>query len=155
MEDLRGLHRFKQAYPKDSFPLPRIDQLVDATSGHALLSFMDAYSGYNQIQMHVPNQEHTSFITDHELYCYKVMPFGLKNTRATYQRLVNDVREANRQDYGGLRGPHARQVKDHCGSRRTSFRHFGCPTEILDEVKSVEVSVRSGLWEVPLLHGQP
>ena len=53
-----------KACPKDSFPLPRIDQLVDATSRHVLLSFMDAYSGYNQIPMHVPDQEHTSFITD-------------------------------------------------------------------------------------------
>ena len=69
---------------KDSFPLPRIDQLVDATSGNQLLSFMDAYSGYNQIPMHIPNQEHTSFITDRGLYCYKVMPFGLKNAGATY-----------------------------------------------------------------------
>ena len=37
--------------PKDSFPLPRIDQLVDATAGYELLTFMDAYSGYNQFQM--------------------------------------------------------------------------------------------------------
>ncbi|KAI5345228.1 hypothetical protein L3X38_013105 [Prunus dulcis] len=57
--------------PKDSFPLPRIDQLVDATAGHALLSFMDAYSGYNQIFMHPEDQVHTSFITDRGLYCYK------------------------------------------------------------------------------------
>ena len=70
----------------DSFPLPRIDQLVNATSRHQLFSFMDAYSGYNQIPMHVPDQEHTSFITDCGLYYYKVMPFGLKNTGATYQR---------------------------------------------------------------------
>ena len=77
-----------KACPKDCFPLPRIDQLVDATSDHALLSFMDAYSGYNQILMHVPVQEHTSFITDCGLYCYKVMLFGLKNAGATYQRLV-------------------------------------------------------------------
>ena len=68
---------------KDSFLLPRINQLVDATSGHALLSFMDAYSGYNQILMHVPNQEHISFITDRGLYYYKVMLFGLQNTEAT------------------------------------------------------------------------
>ena len=53
--------------PKDSFPLPRIDQLVDSTAGHALLSFMDAYSGYNQIPMYEPDQEHTSFITDRGL----------------------------------------------------------------------------------------
>ncbi|KAM6555169.1 hypothetical protein CsatB_015931 [Cannabis sativa] len=50
---------------------------------------MDAYSGYNQISMHPPDQEHTSFRTDVGLYCYKVMPFGLKNAGATYQRLVN------------------------------------------------------------------
>ena len=74
-----------KVYPKDSFPLPRIDRLVDATSGHALLSFMDAYSRYNHILMHVSDQEHTSFITDRELYCYKVMPFGLKNAGLSYQ----------------------------------------------------------------------
>ena len=56
-----------KACPKDSFPLFRINQLVDATSGYALLSFMETYSGYNQIPMHVPDQEHTSFITDHGL----------------------------------------------------------------------------------------
>ncbi|KAI5351635.1 hypothetical protein L3X38_004526 [Prunus dulcis] len=86
--DYTNLNR---ACPKDSFPLPRIDQLVDATAGHALLSFMDAYSGYNQIFMHPEDQAHTSFITDRGLYCYKVMPFGLKNAGATYQRLVNHL----------------------------------------------------------------
>ena len=75
--------------PKDSFSLPWIDQLVDATSGHELLSFMEAYSRYNQIPMYLPNEEHTLFITDRGLYCYKVMPFGLKNAGATYQRMVN------------------------------------------------------------------
>ncbi|KAI5349264.1 hypothetical protein L3X38_002151 [Prunus dulcis] len=86
--DYTNLNR---ACPKDSFPLPRIDQLVDATVGHALLSFMDAYSGYNQIFMHPEDQAHTSFITDRGLYCYKVMPFGLKNAGAMYQRLVNHL----------------------------------------------------------------
>ncbi|KAK0581993.1 hypothetical protein LWI29_020215 [Acer saccharum] len=80
-----------KACPKDSFPLPRIDQLVDATAGHELLSFMDAYSGYNQIRMNKADEEKTSFTTDQSLYCYKVMPFGLKNTGATYQRLVNRI----------------------------------------------------------------
>ena len=78
-----------KACPQDSFPLPRIDQLVDATSGHALLSFMDVYLGYNQILMHVPDQEQTSFITDREFYCYNVIPFGLKKAGATYQYLIN------------------------------------------------------------------
>ncbi|CAL8175002.1 unnamed protein product [Prunus armeniaca] len=83
--DYTNLNR---ACPKDSINLPRIDQLVDTTASHALLSFMNAYSGYNQIFMHPENQAHTSFITDHGLYCYKVMPFGLKNAGATYQCLA-------------------------------------------------------------------
>ncbi|KAL2516686.1 hypothetical protein Adt_12933 [Abeliophyllum distichum] len=47
------------------------EELVDATAGHQLLSFMDAYSGYNQIPMYPPDEEHTSFVTDKGLYCYK------------------------------------------------------------------------------------
>ncbi|KAK1582707.1 hypothetical protein Q3G72_017539 [Acer saccharum] len=78
-----------KACPKDSFPLPRIDQLVDATSGHELLSFMDAYSRYNQIRMRESDQPKTAFVTYRGMYCYRVMPFGLKNVEATYQRLVN------------------------------------------------------------------
>ena len=74
---------------KDSFPLPRIDQLVDSTAGHKLLTFMDAFSRYNQIQMAEEDQEKTAFITSQGLYCYRIMPFGLKNAGATYQRLVN------------------------------------------------------------------
>ena len=74
---------------KDSFPLPRIDLIVDATAGHELLSFMDAFSGYSQISMDLGDQEKTSFVTAQGTYCYRVMPFGLKNAGATYQRLVN------------------------------------------------------------------
>ena len=77
--------------PKDSYPLPRIDQLVNSTASHQLLSFMDAFSGYNQIKMDKANQEKTSFITSQGLFCYKVMSFGLKNAGATYQRLVNHM----------------------------------------------------------------
>ena len=80
-----------KACPKDSFPLPRIDQLVNTTPGHELLSFMDAYFGYNQIPMYEPDEEHASFITDQGLNCYKAMPFDLKNARATCQRLVNGM----------------------------------------------------------------
>ncbi|KAJ9555097.1 hypothetical protein OSB04_009711 [Centaurea solstitialis] len=78
-----------KACPKDPFPLPHIDAMVDATAGHELLTFMDAYSGYNQILMHTDDQEKTAFMTDKGIYCYKVMPFGLKNAGSTYQRLVN------------------------------------------------------------------
>ncbi|KAF8081582.1 hypothetical protein N665_0877s0001 [Sinapis alba] len=78
-----------KACPEDSFPLPHIDHMVESTSGNELLSFMDAFSGYNQIMMHPDDPEKTSFITDRGTYCYRVMPFGLKNAGATYQRLVN------------------------------------------------------------------
>lgn len=78
-----------KACPKDSYPLPNIDRLVESTAGNEMLTFMDAFSGYNQIMMHPDDREKTSFITDRGTYCYKVMPFGLKNAGATYQRLVN------------------------------------------------------------------
>ena len=77
--------------PKDSFPLPRIDQLVDSTAGYKLLTFMDACSGYNQIVMDEEDQEKTSFITSRGLFCYRVMPFRLKSARAIYQRLMNKM----------------------------------------------------------------
>ena len=80
-----------KACPKDSFPLPRIDQLVNSTARHKLLMFMDAFSGYNQIKMDEEDQEKTVFIMSQGLYCYKVMPFGLKNAGATYQKLVNKM----------------------------------------------------------------
>ena len=86
--DFTDLNR---ACPKDSYPLPWIDTLVDSTVRHELLSFMDAFSGYNQIKMKEEDQEKTSFMTSQGLFCYKVMPFGLKNVGATYQRLINKM----------------------------------------------------------------
>jgi hypothetical protein len=68
-----------KAYPKHPFPLPRIDQIVDFTSGCEALSFLDAYSGYHQIMMKESNQLVTSFVTPFGTYCYVTMPFGLKN----------------------------------------------------------------------------
>ena len=82
---------FNEACPKDSFPLPLIDQIVDAIAWHSILSFLDAFSGYHQIPLHLPDMEKTTFITPHGLYYYNVMPFGLKNVRATYQRMVTKI----------------------------------------------------------------
>ena len=86
--DFTNLNR---ACPKDSYPLPRIDTLVDSTARHELLSFTDAFSGYNQIKMNEEDQDKTSFITSQGLFFYKVMPFELKNAWATYQRLMNKM----------------------------------------------------------------
>ncbi|XP_050889380.1 uncharacterized protein LOC127094613 [Lathyrus oleraceus] len=80
-----------RACPKDAFPLPNIDSLVDNSAGFKLLSFMDAYSGYNQIPMSPADKKHTAFMTPTGNYYYNVMPFGLKNAGATYQRMMNKV----------------------------------------------------------------
>uniref|UniRef100_A0A2N9GX46 Uncharacterized protein n=1 Tax=Fagus sylvatica TaxID=28930 RepID=A0A2N9GX46_FAGSY len=86
--DFTDLNR---ACPKDPFPLPRIDQLVDSASGHERMSFLDAFQGYHQIPMAHSDQEKTAFITPKGIYCYRVMPFGLKNAGATYQRMVTGM----------------------------------------------------------------
>jgi len=80
-----------KACPKDSYPLPSIDALVDNASGCKMLSFLDAFSGYNQIKMHPRDESKTTFMTETCSYCYKVMPFGLKNAGATYQRLMDRI----------------------------------------------------------------
>lgn len=83
-----------KACSKDSFRLPMINQLVQVTAGHEMVSCMYAYLGYNQIKMYAPDQEKTSFITSKGLYWYTVMSFGLKNAGATYptyQIIVNSM----------------------------------------------------------------
>jgi hypothetical protein len=77
-----------KACPPDPYPLPRIDQIVDSTSGCELLSFLDAYSGFHQIQMSVEDKKHTAFVTIDGLYCYVVMPYGLRNALPTFVRAM-------------------------------------------------------------------
>jgi hypothetical protein len=74
-----------KACPKDLFPLPRIDHVVDSTAGCETLCFLDAYSRYHQIAMCIADQLATSFITPLGVYCYQTMPFGLKNADAAFQ----------------------------------------------------------------------
>ncbi|XP_058784353.1 uncharacterized protein LOC131659137 [Vicia villosa] len=66
-------------------------ELVDNSAGYKLLSFMDAYSGYNQIPMARSNRKHTAFMTESGNYYYNVIPFRLKNAEATYQQMMNTV----------------------------------------------------------------
>ena len=82
-----------KACPKDPFPLPRIDRLVDATVGHPQMSFLDAFQGYHQIPLALEDQEKTAFMTLVENFHYKVMPFGLKNAGSTYQRMMTRMFE--------------------------------------------------------------
>uniref|UniRef100_A0A2N9EM86 Reverse transcriptase n=1 Tax=Fagus sylvatica TaxID=28930 RepID=A0A2N9EM86_FAGSY len=83
--DYRDLNR---ASPKDNFPLPHIDTLVDNTATNAVFSFMDGFSGYNQIKMAEEDKSKTAFVTHWGTFVYDVMPFGLKNAGATYQRAM-------------------------------------------------------------------
>lgn len=80
---------FNRACPKDAYPLPSIDKLVDNSTDFKLRSFMDAYSGYNQIPMAKADKNYTAFMTDSGNYYYKVIPYGLKNANTTYQRMMN------------------------------------------------------------------
>ena len=82
-----------KACPNDPFPMPKIDQLVDATIGHPRMSFLDAFQGYHQIPLALDDQEKTAFVTPIKNYHYKVMPFGLKNARSTYQRMMTRMFE--------------------------------------------------------------
>ena len=78
------------ACSNDSFPLPEIDQIVDATAKHRMFSSIDVFSGYHQIPMFQPKKK-TTFVTPHGLYYYNVMSFGPKNVGTTYKRLMKKI----------------------------------------------------------------
>ena len=107
-----------KACPKDSYSLLRVDVLVDSIAQHQLLNFMDAFSGYNQIQMHEDDQEKTSFM----------MPFRLKNAGATYQRLMNKMFAQqigrNVQFYIDDMLVKSRREEDHLEDLRETFNTF-------------------------------
>jgi hypothetical protein len=78
-----------KACPKDPFPLPRIDQIVDSMAGCNLLCFLDAFSRYHQIKMAMEDEEKTTFITPEGCYCYTYIPIGLKSAGAMFQRAMH------------------------------------------------------------------
>jgi hypothetical protein len=80
-----------KACPKDEFPLPRIDSLVDAAASSELMSLLDYYSGYHQIWMKKEDEPKTSFITPSGTYCYLRMPKGLKNAGGSFSRMIAKV----------------------------------------------------------------
>ena len=74
--------------------MPKINQLVDATIGHLRMSFLDAFQGYHQIPLALDDQEKIAFVTPVGNYHYKVIPFGLKNTGSTYQKMMTRMFES-------------------------------------------------------------
>ncbi|KAL0400408.1 UNVERIFIED_CONTAM: Polyprotein P3 [Sesamum radiatum] len=87
----RNFRDLNKACPKNFYWLPMIDQLVDFTSGCELLSMMDASQGYHWIMLASEDHKRVSFITSDGTFCYAVIPLGLKNAGATYQRLVDKI----------------------------------------------------------------
>ena len=114
-----------KACPKDPFPMSKIDQLVDATVGHPQMSFLDVFQGYHQIPLALDDQRKTAFVTPIRNYHYKVMPFGLKNTRSIYQRMMTKMFELqlgkNIQIYIDDMMVKSKMVSKHLGDLRTIF----------------------------------
>ncbi|KAI5342997.1 hypothetical protein L3X38_010873 [Prunus dulcis] len=123
--DFRDLN---EACPKDDFPLAIIELMVDATTGHEALSFMDGSSRYNQIRMSPEDEELTAFRTPKGIYYYKVMPFGLKNTGATYQRamqkIFDDMLHKNVECYVDDLVIKSKRREDHLKDLRTVFNRL-------------------------------
>ena len=84
-----NFHDLNKASPKDNYPTPFIDQIIDACARSEFFSFMDGFSGYNHIQIKPKDQHKTALICPWGTFAYKKMPFGLKNAGATFQREMN------------------------------------------------------------------
>ncbi|GJT57569.1 reverse transcriptase domain-containing protein [Tanacetum coccineum] len=80
-----------KACPNDSYPLPDMDQKIESLEGFKLKCFLDVYKGNHQIRMAREGEEKTSFHTKQGTFCYEKMPFELKNARATYQKLMDNM----------------------------------------------------------------
>jgi len=123
--DYRDLN---QANPKDNFPLPHIDVLIDNTTNFALFSSMDGFLGYNQIKMASKDMEKTTFITLWGTFCYKVLSFGLKNAGATYQRamlaLFHDMMHKEIEVYVDDMIAKSRTEEEHLVSLRKLFKRL-------------------------------
>ncbi|KAA3465381.1 RNA-directed DNA polymerase (Reverse transcriptase), Ribonuclease H [Gossypium australe] len=121
--------------PKDNFSLHHIDTLVDNTVGYSLFSLIDGFSGYNQIKMHPEDMEKTTFITLWGTFCYKVMSFGLKNIRATYQRamvtLFHDMMHKEIELY----------VDDMIAKSRTKMEHIQVLRKIFLRLRKFQVKL--------------
>ncbi|KAI5340149.1 hypothetical protein L3X38_019423 [Prunus dulcis] len=123
--DFRDLN---EACPKDDFPLPIIELMVDVTTGHKALSFMDGSSGYNQIRMSPEEEELTAFRTQKGIYCYKVISFGLKNAGATYQhtmqKIFGDMLHKNVECYADDLVIKSKRREDHLKDLRMVFNRL-------------------------------
>ncbi|GKU98082.1 hypothetical protein SLEP1_g11132 [Rubroshorea leprosula] len=116
------------ACPKDCYPMPSIDRLVEAVSGNERLSLLDAYSGYHQVPMAPEDEEKTSFYAGDEIYCYVMMLFGLRNAGATYQKMMTIVFRAqigkNLEVYVDDIVVKSRKAEDHLADLDETFNNL-------------------------------
>lgn len=128
--DFRDLNK---ACPKDDFPLPNIDMIVDMTVGYEIYSLMDGFSGYNQNKIAPEDQEKTTFTCACRTYCWNIMPFGLKNAGATYQRamttIFHDMMHKNMEDC----------VDDTLAKSKKRNTHLGDLEVILDHMEQFQL----------------
>ena len=115
-----------KACPKDPFPMPKIDQLIDATVGRPRMSFLDVFQGYHQIPLALDDQEKTAFVTPIGNYHYQVMPFSLKNVGSIYQRMMIRMFESqlgkNIEIYIDDMVVKSKMVLEHLGAFKLSFK---------------------------------
>ena len=120
--DFRDLNK---ACPKDEFLLPNMELLIDTAVGHAMFSFMDGFSEYNQIFMSLKDAEKTAFRTPIGNFYYTVMLFGFKNTGATYQRtmtaMFHDMMHREIEDYVDDIVVKSKKREDHLAVLRKVF----------------------------------
>jgi hypothetical protein len=125
--DYTGLNK---ACPKDPFPFPCIDQVIDSTVGSELLCFLNAYSGYHQIKMKESDQLATSFVTPYGIYCYVTMPFGLKNAGVAYQRTMQKCLGSDWSQHPHIHGQYHRHVQKIGRPHSRSARDLQQPKEV-------------------------
>ncbi|CAL1396745.1 unnamed protein product [Linum trigynum] len=139
--------------PGDPYPLPRIDQLIDATADHETLSFLDMFSGYHQIPMSREDEEKTAFMTPFGNFCFVGMPFGLKNAGATYQRMIDTVfaqqRGRNIEAYVDDLIVKTKAGKSHLDDLRETFESA---PQTQSPLEPAEMRVRSGSRKILGIH---
>ena len=125
--DYRDINR---ACPKENYPTPYIDQIIDDCAGSKMFSFMDGFSGYNQINILPAGQPKTTFICPWGTFSYRKLPFGLNNPGATFQRAMSyafhDIKHIV-QPYLDDLPSHSSRRADHLTHLRAIFmrcRHY-------------------------------
>jgi hypothetical protein len=151
--DYTGLNK---ACPKDPFPLPRIDQVIDSTVGSELLCFLDAYLGYHQIKMKESDQLATLFVTPYGTYCYVTMLFGLKKHRSNVSAHHAEVPGgSNQMKHPHTCGRHRRYVQEARWPYSGFPRDLRQSEEVQHDTQPHEVSLRGTSWTTSRIHHLP